>query len=113
MDIEYINVTPHGVNRYDDAGNVVLSLAPSGTIARLTEHTQSAPDGHAATVVVKLGECIGLSDPQPGVVYVASMPLVMGLRAADINRPDVVYPYGQVRDSNGRIIGCRDFATIA
>jgi hypothetical protein len=43
------------------------------------------------------------------------MPLAM--RAAAVgryrHRGDIVYPFGQVRDAAGRIIGCRSLARIA
>jgi len=122
--VKYVNLTPHAVTVMDKDGATILSVPPSGTVARLSETAQPAPvwregvradrveDGVPYTLVI-LGEVSGLPEPQDGVIYIGSMPLLMGMMAAQIQRSDVVYPYGQVRDSEGRIIGCRSLATLA
>ena len=110
----FVNLTPHPVTIFDQDGNIVLAVEPSGTVARLTETVR--PDGgigEASAVSVALGEISGLPEPQEGITYIVSMPTLMGMRAAGNTRSDVRYPFDQVRDGNGRIIGCRGLATIA
>ena len=62
---------------------------------------------------VRLG-CVSpiLPEMDHGVIHIVSMPLLMGMRAAGIDRPDFMYPYGQVRDGNGRILGCKGLARL-
>lgn len=104
---QFVNLTPHAVVVMPDGGKVT-TVPTSGTIARIAETTRVE---HGCTVV-ELGDITGLPEPAAGVTYIASMPLLMALAAKGIYRPDVVYPYGQVRDEQGRIVGCRELATL-
>lgn len=106
--MDYVNLTPHAVVVMPEAGEHT-AIATSGTVARIDEIATGSRNGH---VVIALLGIIGLPDPVDGVTYIASMPLLMALVARGIERPDVVYPYGQVRDSAGRIIGCRQLAAL-
>lgn len=110
----FVNLTPHPVTVFDQDSNIVLAVEPSGTVARLTETVR--PDGGigpVSAVSVALGEVSGLPEPREGNTYIVSMPTLMGLRATGSTRSDVRYPFDQVRDGNGRIIGCKGLATIA
>jgi hypothetical protein len=112
--MQYVNLTPHAVAVMDKDGATILNVPAGGTVARLSETSAASESSSGIPMtVVSLGEVSGLPEPQDGVTFIGSMPLLMGMKAAGINRPDVFYPYGQVRDSSGRIIGCRSFATIA
>jgi len=111
--ITLVNLTPHAVIVLDENGEVIVCIQASGTIARLVETVAEAPEVLGVPgVTVALGPIDGLPDQVDGTTYVVSMPLLMGMRAAGIDRPDCVYPFGQVRDDQGRIIGCRSFARI-
>jgi hypothetical protein len=113
VEARFTNLTPHPVCVYD-GDQVVTDIPASGTVARLTEDVRVAePIGGIRATTVTIGSVTGLPDPQDGVTYIVSMPLLMGMAAAGIDRPDVVYPFGQVRDDQGRIIGCRSLARIA
>jgi len=114
----FVNLTPHPVTIFDNGFSehmdMILAVEPSGTVARLIETVR--PDGSIdgmPAVSVALGEVSGLPEPQEGVTYIVSMPTLMGMRAAGNTRSDVRYPFDQVRDGNGRIIGCKGLATIA
>lgn len=108
-----INLTQHEVTvvAADDAP--ILSLAPSGRFARLSESvidSETMMIGEAAipTSILEYGrEVIDLPDPRPGVRYVVSR-----LTALAIDRSDVFFPQDEVRDSNGRIIGCRRLGRV-
>ena len=106
-----VNLTPHAVAVYAD-DQPIVSVPASGVVARLDEMTTA--DGVIAgipAVTVDLGNVTGLPVPAEGATYIVSMPTLMGLAAAG-SRPDCYYPFGQVRDDRGRIIGCRSLARV-
>ncbi|WP_432559347.1 hypothetical protein [Granulicoccus sp. GXG6511] len=105
MVITLINLTPHHVTVFTDAGEV--TFAATGTFARLAETKTSAADlttaqGDVPTEVVTYHGLTDLPDPQPGMAY-----LVSRVVAAESDRTDLYFPSGEVRDKDGRIIGCR------
>jgi hypothetical protein len=111
----YVNLTPHDVTIFD--GDIaVLTIPATGQVARVSElvHwlTSGPLGGGVDGLTVVLGAIENLPEPEDGVIYIVSMPTMMGLRAAGSARTDVRYPYEQVRDSRGRIIGCRSLATL-
>lgn len=108
--MKLVNLTPHPVTIYSGE-QIVIQQQPDGPVARCVEtRTIAAPvtlNGHTIPVsVVGFGQVDGLPDPQPGVLYVVSRAVAETVP----HRDDVVYPYGQVRDENGRIISCRGLA---
>lgn len=110
--MKLINLTPHPVRIYV-GDTVVVDQRPDGPMARCAETRQDAGtvtvNGHEIPVsVVGFGEVENLPDPQPGVLYVVSR----ATAEAVPDRDDVVYPDGQVRDADGRIIGCRGLARV-
>ena len=111
----FVNLTPHDVAVFD--GDVAVLIIPAtGLVARISESVDELASGPLGGgidgVTVVLGEVEDLPQPQDDVIYIVSMPTMMGLRAAGSTRTDVRYPYGQVRDDWGRIIGCRALATL-
>lgn len=116
----WVNLTPHPVKVYD-GDTLIMHVDASGVSARIAEQvTATEPirsawsdDPTPPMSVVTLGAVEGLPPAMPDTVYIVSMPLLMGMVAAGVDRPDCVYPYPQVRDSAGRIIGCGGFARIS
>jgi hypothetical protein len=111
----FVNLTPHPVTIFGDDDTEVTTIPTSGMVARLTEtatETETGSIDGIASVAVTLGAVDGLPDPTDGVIYIVSMPLLMGMRASGNTRMDVRYPYGQVRDAEGRIMGCRSLGDI-
>jgi len=108
-----VNVTPHPVVIYGQGDTVLADIPASGVIARIAETVTPCPavDGLPGSLVT-LGEIEGLPEPVEGTWVIVSMPLAMAALAARSTRADLVYPYGQVRDGGGRIIGCRSLGTI-
>jgi hypothetical protein len=121
---EIRNLTPHAVVVHE------ITFAPSGVIARATEESTyaepirlSIPDPFGAPadhitfeVPTSTTEYTGLVDlpaPEPGVYLIVSM-VVMQV-ATDRGRwtGDLLVPGQQVRDSAGRIIGCRSLCRCA
>lgn len=102
-----VNLTSHEV-RLLDGDALVVSWPASGVVARLRETTAPLPG-------IVVGECEvprvltsyeaeidGLPEPQPGVRYLVSRVL-----AAASPRSDLSFPWGEVRDEAGQIVGCR------
>lgn len=116
-----VNLTPHPVTIYDGGGDqVITTIPPDGHSLRLEEVVtpgrgdllEDDVPGGIPVVHVALGGVDQMPPVVEGTTYIVSMPLLMGLAALGIDRPDMVYPYGQVRDGQGRIIGCRSLARI-
>lgn len=103
-----INLTQHDVVVYDAADQVVLHLPVSGAVARLSERRhQRAPvpiaAGQIPAFLIGYGDRVdGLPDPEPGLLYVVSR-----VTGAACPRAELYFPLDEVRDSRGRILGCR------
>lgn len=112
-----VNDTPHAVKVYADNGDIIADLPTSGTVYRLTE-TSAMMFGDWDEIVPQVEVRLGSVTPdlppiREGVRHIVSMPLLMGMKAAGVERPDFYYPYDMVRDEAGRILGCRSFARLA
>lgn len=120
---EIRNLTPHPVKVHE------VTLAPSGTIARATEESTPAapialsiPDPAGApsdrieftvpTSTTRYTGLVDLPDPQPGVYLIVSMVIPPVAAARGRWTGDLLVPGEQVRDSAGRIVGCRSLARI-
>lgn len=115
--MNFINLTPHTVNVVDADGNTILSVAPSGNVARVA--TQQTVVGNIAGIdIVRtvFGDVDGLPAPQPDTVYIVSTLVLQALIDAGISRDDVVAPdtspASAVRDNAGNIIGVRRFQVL-
>lgn len=96
-----VNLTPHTLHVHTPGG--VVTLAPSGEVARVSTVSVEAPPVEGLpTVVTSFGEVTGLPAPQEGVFLVVS-----GMVASAAPRPDVLSPGDLVRDESGRPVGCK------
>ena len=104
-----INLTPHSITFVDDAGNTVLTVEPSGQVARCSVTREKV--GTIAGIPVnkpRFGKVENLPEPQEGTIYIVS-----SLTAQAVpEREDVFITDDAVRDEQGRIIGCRALAQI-
>lgn len=106
----FINLTPHTLNLFNAQGEV-LTLPPSGNVARVAETRTPAGEIDGIPVdTVGFGEVTGLPDPQEGVTFIVSA-LVAG--AVPFVRTDVVSPGAPVRDEQGNIIGAKGLSRRA
>lgn len=121
--MKLVNLTPHPVKIYSEDtpdrvenpdDGVVLTLEPSGTLARLSEavtgeDTVVTEEGVEIPIsLVSYAEIEGLPEPQQGVFYV--VPLMTALAAA--GRQDLLVPYEQVRNLEGTVVGCRRLGRV-
>lgn len=129
-----INLTPHAINfvwepvNEDGSGSgyfePIATIPASGQVARVkaktvpvTETIYSLDGTFEKTplfiedipvTTTEFGEVEGLPDPKPGVVYIVSS--LVAQRVPD--RWDVFIPNESVRDSQGRIVGCKSLGRI-
>lgn len=115
--MKFVNLTPHVLNIVDDSGNTILSVAPSGTVARVA--TQQTVVGNVAGIdVVRtvFGDVDGLPSPQDDVVYIVSTLVLQALKANGVDRDDVVAPdtspASVVRNADGQIVGVKRFQVL-
>lgn len=108
MDI--VNLTPHAVTVYA-AHQPIASWQPSGLFARLDERRHDAGSmetDQGAVPVVSVGYTTQVHDLPPMVTDTAY--LVSRVLAARVSRPDLLFPFDEVRDpQTGQILGCRAF----
>ncbi|BBW98988.1 hypothetical protein [Geobacillus subterraneus] len=115
--MKLVNLTPHTVNVVGAEDKAVLSVSPSGNVARVT--TKQVVIGSVAGVDVvrtEFGAVEGLPEPQDGVVYVVSTLVLQALKANGVARSDVVSPdtspASVVRNADGQVVGVRRFQVL-
>lgn len=105
--MKIVNLTPHSITFVKESGNLVIE--PSGTIARVSTSTQviGEIDGVPITETV-FGEVENLPEPQEDTIFLVSSLVAQRCK----ERSDVFIPNESVRDSEGRIIGCKSFGRV-
>lgn len=102
--MNYVNATPHVITVYNEAGQIVASIPPSGIVARCAQHFSlwrvdvgiplyRATYGAVESIPVEAADTI---------IIVSAM-----VRAALPERYDLASPGELVRDGSGRPVGCR------
>lgn len=99
-----INLTPHSINIVGGP-----TFEPSGEVARISSTNESAGEmvinGEVIPLITQqFGEIVGLPEEREGVLFIVS-----SLIFAQTNRKDLLVPGEQVRDDQGRVIGCQSF----
>lgn len=105
-----VNLTPHDVRVLDRYGDVVAEYQPSGMVARIEEDrepTGALPDG-APTERVRYGRAYDLPAHREDHLLIVSRVLA-GMRPY---RTDLVFPSREVRDEQGRVVGCRALGSL-
>ena len=104
-----INLTPHNVTYYPEAGEPFTWAAPEGPDqwVRRQEQSEELPSlrvqGREIPVTrIRQGDIAPKPDPMSGVGYI-----VPRISAETARRPDFFFPHGEIRDQGGSIIGCR------
>jgi len=123
--VQLVNLTPHGIAvQAGDDGNVV-TIPPSGNVARVSSDARDSGllfvDGTLAvpTQVTTFGQVIDLPtyDPEGDVVYVVSGMVLSALREQGSTRCDVVAPAtgpqdGAIRNEKGHIVAVTKFNAL-
>ena len=100
---QIVNLTPHEVRVIGWGDDIVYPA--SGKLARLATITLGTHRYEGVEAPVELVEFHHLTEDPPkveGTWYIVSLPV-----ALVAPRADFLVPYDEVRDDNGRIIGCR------
>jgi hypothetical protein len=110
--VELRNLTPHVVNIVHADGRVV-SLPPSGTVARCEVHRNNVLDvafeGCGAIPVGRLRYgAADLPEQHPGVMLIVS--IVVAQRS---DRTDLLVVDGEIRNDEGTIIGASGLARFS
>lgn len=108
---QLVNLTPHTINLVAEDGTQLLSLESQG-VARVASNTEVVGYLQVGEVAVlqthtTFGEVEGLPDSAAGVGYIVSNMIISALAQQGIRRTDLFTPGMQVRDDQGRVIGCR------
>ena len=111
--ISIVNLTPHALNVQGRDGATMVTIQPSGTVARCASASEVVETVLVDGVEIDIsrtvfGEVSGVPAPQDGVVYAVSM-----LVASALRRADVVSPGSLLRDAEGRPLGCIGLSTQA
>lgn len=105
------NYTPHAMLVWRPEAGQPVTLVQRGNARCDEEYVQGGllPGTDLPLTLMRYGAAEGLPDPVPGVVYLVSQLVVN----ACLDRRDLVFPAGLVRDSEGTIIGFRHLARPA
>ena len=109
--MKIVNLTPHAINLI--IGDQQLTVEPSGQVARVSVHIEKIGeiDGEIEGIPITtsvFGEVEGLPEAKANVVYLVSSLVAQRVK----ERNDVFIPNESVRDSEGRIIGCKSLGRI-
>ena len=109
--VYYVNLTPLPVAIVTDDGNITHQFPPSGLVARVEEIAieMPSPDG-IPTYRLEYGEIVGVPTGT-GPTFIVARPVLDAAKRQGL-QCSLVVPYPLVRDYNGRIIGCRGFASL-
>jgi len=110
--MKIMNLTPHSIV-FVVVGDRKIVVEPSGLVARVSSKTEAVgeivtPEGTIPVTQTVFGEVENLPEPEDGKVFIVSS--LVAQRVPE--REDVFIPNESVRDSNGRIIGCKSLGHI-
>ena len=110
MTTKLINLCPHTIDVLDETGLPVLTVAPSGTVTRVSQQEEmvDVPDMPCRVTRQVFGEVVDLPPVTPGVAFIVSRLVA----AACPDRKDLFIPGPLVRDESGNPIGCCGLSTL-
>ena len=101
--MKIVNCTPHVVTFVDGAGEIVHTIPASGIVPRVSTAVSVVGDINGIPdEVTTYRDVEGLPDPAPDTIYIVSALVANAVKGRD----DLRVPGRQVRDSDGRVIGC-------
>ena len=106
--MEIRNCTPHVLNIIKQDGEV-LDLPPCGIVPRCSQSEECVlVINDIALTRQTFGDVVDLPEPEKDVMLVVSRLVA----SACPDRPDLLVPGPLVRDSAGKVIGCRGLSII-
>lgn len=107
------NLTPHCVSIISEDGNVLTEI-PSTGAARATQVAEPIGAINGIPLVkMAFGPTDGLPAPQDGTYYIVSTITAQAAKAEGRPVGDLLTTADPVRDTAGRIIGCRRLAQVS
>ena len=107
--MKIMNLTPHRIDFVTADGSPLMSIEPSGIIARVSVKTETIGEVAGIPVTKSVySDVVDLPAPQDGTIYVVSS--LVAQRC--VGRNDIFIPNESVRDSEGKIIGCKSLGKI-
>lgn len=103
-----VNLTPHDVTLYE--GEEVSEVFPVSELppVRLADLDMGSTVIEGKRVpLVGYGQMVNAPVQRAETYYIVSLPVALAVR-----RSDFLVPYHEVRDQDGRIIGCRYLAKV-
>lgn len=112
---QLINLTPHAIMMVNSEGETILTIEPSGTVARVTQSTEQLAtvtiDGLDIPVTQNTyGELVNLPEEKEGVALIVSA--MVASAGEKLGRKDLFIPNETVRNDKGQIIGCKSLGKI-
>lgn len=108
-----VNLTPHDVTVLTPDGDELL-LRSAGVIRSGTSVVKVATlhyQGQVFDITVQGSTGVGgMPPPQPGTYYIVSRQVAEALKG---QRTDIFYPGPLVKDTNGKVVGCRGLSRAA
>lgn len=110
-----INLTPHAIMLMNEEGETILTVEPSGEVARVTQSTEQLStvtiDGLDIPVTQNAyGELVNLPEEKAGVSLIVSA--MVASAGEKLGRKDLFIPNETVRNDKGQIIGCKSLGKI-
>ena len=104
-----VNLTPHAITFVNNEGNAIMTVQPSGTVARVKTGTIMTGEFCGIPVTAtEYGDIENLPEREEGTIYIVSS--LVAQRCPE--REDVFIPNESVRDEQGRIIGCKSLGKV-
>ena len=98
------NCTPHDIVIFGATGGVIVTLKPSGDVARVEQTLVQVGECDGIPIYRRrFGDLVGLPEPVDGVWFVVS---ALVAQAAP-RRGDLLSPGELIRNTAGQPIGCR------
>lgn len=113
---QLINLTPHAIMMVNGEGDTILTIEPSGTVARVTQSTEQLStvvtiDGVVIPVTQNTyGELVNLPEEKAGVSLIVSA--MVASAGEKLGRKDLFIPNETVRNDKGFIVGCKSLGKI-
>ena len=104
-----INMTPHDFTLYDNEGNVVRVIPPSGKTIRLSEETMSAGMWDGMPLTHTDYGSADLPEYRPDTKYIVSAMV----KNSFPERDDLIVPAQTVRNEKNQIVGARSLGTCS
>ena len=112
---QLINLTPHAIMMVNGEGDTILTIEPSGNVARVTQSTEQLATVTVDGVVIPVtqntyGELVNLPEEKEGVALIVSA--MVASAGEKLGRKDLFIPNETVRNDKGFIVGCKSLGKI-